>query len=698
MQMTPLVYTNLGEEFQSYLTNDGYSNELKYLILGGDRMPKNIPQNSETQFYQAYGLTEMSVWQSLYRIRSKDGKHPIFDPERPNLISGTEILLDPLSNEIIIKSDKRKSFVMENGRISPCERISTGDIGLKDGFGRIYFGQRRENHIKINGKRTNLKEIRDEMERILPNNFFVVTVEKDLISLFIRTLSGNLPLDFSQLPSHLKPKNVVKLESFPLNLNGKIDRDALRKLIPTHQCQNLQDIWNEILFTLHDNDSGFLDLGGDSMKAVEMASKVEHFAGKNFSTLVNLMLNNGTFSQLRDLVFQSESGSKSPTDHSIKRSWDEVRVKRRKMTINCDIYGCRGQKSSNFPHFNAKLVENMSNEPVWSVDLEKCIDASPLITETTVYIGSHAGIFASIDIKSGSINWKVKFDNRIESSALLCNDKIIFGCYDGFLYALSKTDGRLEWKFGTEDIIKCSPVADYSSGFVYFGSYDHHLYCVQAEDGDLVWKLNPAAGSISASPVIAEDFLIVATLNGKVCCLDKHSADKIWSKSSEGPIFSTPGLLRPFGESSEMIVVADVKGTVACYKVSNGHKIWEKRCKSPIFTSVMIVDDEKVLFGDSSGRIFGLDAKNGNEIWKLQFDGKFVSAFWVLNRRLMLAVNTNSEAFILDIVEGRRVAIKRLALNGNAENFSSPVVIDHNLIYARRDNFIYCDTLRQFPI
>ena len=56
--------------------------KLKFVVLGGEKFPsmKDIRPSMErgTQFYNAYGVTEMSVWQSLVKVHSRcSGEVPI---------------------------------------------------------------------------------------------------------------------------------------------------------------------------------------------------------------------------------------------------------------------------------------------------------------------------------------------------------------------------------------------------------------------------------------------------------------------------------------------------------------------------------------------------------------------------------------------------------------------------------------------
>lgn len=63
----------------------------------------------------------------------------------------------------------------------------------------------------------------------------------------------------------------------------------------------------------------------------------------------------------------------------------------------------------------------------WKQWLVKCVDASPLVIETTqqkcVVIGSHSGHVTCMELYSGEFIWRTQLPDRVESSATLIRVK-----------------------------------------------------------------------------------------------------------------------------------------------------------------------------------------------------------------------------------------------------------------------------------
>lgn len=172
-----------------------------------------------------------------------------------------------------------------------------------DGF--MAFIGRVDNQVKIRGYRIELSEI----EEVIKQTDFVKDVivhvnesipeMKELIAYIIcRETSTHLSDDQKntikdtiqkRLPDYMMPKAFVGLETFPLNVNGKIDRNNLpdpravdflnpvEYIGPRNTTETkLVEIWAELLSTgpigIKDN---FFDLGGNSLMIVTMMSRIQ---------------------------------------------------------------------------------------------------------------------------------------------------------------------------------------------------------------------------------------------------------------------------------------------------------------------------------------------------------------------------------------------------------------------------------------
>ncbi len=208
-----------------------------------------------------------------------------------NLAIGYLNLTDETNNKFI-----RSPFIQD-------ERLyKTGDYGYWRDNGTIVFSGRKDDQIKINGYRIELKEI----ERILlthPNvndaiaNVFILQNEKRICA-YVTLVSSEDNLDLRRyllkyLPQYMIPTHFIKLDSIPLTSNGKIDKKSLPNplskeflnrtpyVAPTNELEeSLVEIWKNALGVdkVGVNDVIF-ELGGNSLVVVGIVNQIKQKLG-----------------------------------------------------------------------------------------------------------------------------------------------------------------------------------------------------------------------------------------------------------------------------------------------------------------------------------------------------------------------------------------------------------------------------------
>lgn len=116
----------------------------------------------------------------------------------------------------------------------------TGDLCYIDEDGDFMFSGRVDNQIKIQGFRVELSEIEHHAREFTKITAIAAVAKENLngntqIFLFIEKYTGVIAaLEAylkTKLPVYMIPAEIRIINSFPLNVNGKIDRKELKKLI-----------------------------------------------------------------------------------------------------------------------------------------------------------------------------------------------------------------------------------------------------------------------------------------------------------------------------------------------------------------------------------------------------------------------------------------------------------------------------------
>lgn len=139
--------------------------------------------------------------------------------------TGTQVISAYLNN-----SNEDRFFVHQQKRY-----YKTGDVVSMNAFGNFVFHGRTDSQVKINGYRIELAEIENAVSGIV--NATCVAVCKvgvnniNQILVFIETKEMNemrlKEMLFDVLPEQMIPHQCIAVEKFPLNTNGKVDKQHL---------------------------------------------------------------------------------------------------------------------------------------------------------------------------------------------------------------------------------------------------------------------------------------------------------------------------------------------------------------------------------------------------------------------------------------------------------------------------------------
>ncbi len=219
---------------------------LKYVFFVGEVFPPKylnmwIKELPNIRYFNTYGSTEVSGISLYYEINKEiiEESIPTGKPIHNNAVylDNGEIIID--SDQVAkgyLNEDKNHSFIDENNH----HILHTGDYAKYDEDGNIIFVSRKDFQIKHLGYRIELQEI----EAVI-NSFDYIDMccvifnqEKDLLYAFV---SLNQEIDSpvkkilndskEKLQFYMVPNKVIVVEQMPLNSNGKIDRQLLKRKV-----------------------------------------------------------------------------------------------------------------------------------------------------------------------------------------------------------------------------------------------------------------------------------------------------------------------------------------------------------------------------------------------------------------------------------------------------------------------------------
>ena len=323
---------------------------LRYFGVGGDVLHVRPSPGLPFAVLNAYGPTENTVdaiW-AIVHPGPASGRPPIGRPitnvtahildEQRRLVAPGEVGELYLGGEQVARgylNDPQRTrecfipdpFIATSGRL-----YRTGDLVRWNDDGELEFLGRIDLQVQIGGCRVELEEVESTLSRhpdvveacCSPIKDGVVT--RSLIAyVATATPSANLAgilRDFlrAELPAYMIPSKFIFLTKLPHTYAGKVDRAALaarppgppspRRLSTTRSFDNkLHTLWRDLLPSAGDDetDKSFWDLGGDSLKLIQLSLGVEEMIGRHLS--LPAFLRDPTLHGLRNAVQEELANS-----------------------------------------------------------------------------------------------------------------------------------------------------------------------------------------------------------------------------------------------------------------------------------------------------------------------------------------------------------------------------------------------------
>ena len=290
---------------------------LRVLMTGGEKLGE-VSEVGEYRLVDSYGPTEACVSATAMDFRKKIDPcsvGPVLDHVRAYVLDsekrrvpigavGELFLSGPqLADGYLNREEETARAFLPN----PFEQeedynrmYATGDVARMLPDGTYDIVGRRDGQVKIRGNRIELMEVEAMIRKM--DHIKDVTVQvkqtsgqnKELVAYVVsddldqETLEKVIPEYLSgRGPAYMVPSFVIKMDSIPLNVNGKVDRRALPEVDPgankaeyaapktkleTRIVQGFEQVFEQEGLGVNDD---FIRLGGDSLTAVKLISILE---------------------------------------------------------------------------------------------------------------------------------------------------------------------------------------------------------------------------------------------------------------------------------------------------------------------------------------------------------------------------------------------------------------------------------------
>lgn len=304
--------------------------------------------------------------------------------------------------------------------------------------------------------------------------------------------------------------------------------------------------------------------------------------------------------------------------------------------------------------------------------------------------------------------WKFKTGGKVISSPVLYNSTIFIGSDDHSVYALSSKDGHVIWKFATGGRVSSS--AAVASDIVYINSFDGFLYALNARDGSLLWKFDMGGDKVFSatnlhgiptqgktvddpwdmylsSPTVNHGKVLAASGNGNCVAIDAKSGKLVWKFQTGGVIHASPAV------SGDSVYIASWDSYIYALNGDNGKEYWRFKTGTDSvyhnqvgFQSSPVIDGKTLYIGCRDAHLYAINRFSGKQVWSYSTNGSWIiSSPAVYNGNVYFGTSDTYRIIALKASTGGMVFDKKV----KSYVFSSPSLTKDKLYVGGFSGFLY---------
>ena len=215
-----------------------------------------------------------------------------------------------------------------------------------------------------------------------------------------------------------------------------------------------------------------------------------------------------------------------------------------------------------------------TKEAVKVIELGGRLWAQPVTDGQHIFITSLDHSVIAVDVETYEVLWHEDVDGAIPGSAVIGADGMLYvGSLASQLEKFDPATGKHQPVFNAKTWLWGTPVSEGDS--LYFGDLEGNFYSFNTSSGELNWAPVKPDGSITGSPLLLQDYILIATETGvtsdsagTVFALDR-GGKILWSEEVGGKLYTSPVA------AGDLILVAPLGADFYLAALDpNGRQVW----------------------------------------------------------------------------------------------------------------------------
>jgi outer membrane protein assembly factor BamB len=314
------------------------------------------------------------------------------------------------------------------------------------------------------------------------------------------------------------------------------------------------------------------------------------------------------------------------------------------------LAACSGDTDNSEPPAALTSIEkSLSLNINWTFDTRASSNSAayrlqPLISGDRVYSIDTRGLVRGIELTRGRKIWRYQSELEPITGVGGTPQLLIVTSRDGEVAAYREIEDDLEplWSTNLGSEIRATPVI--ADEQVIVRSVDGRLRSLSAIDGSQQWQITGRVPALSltgnSKPLVAGEMVFAGFDDGKLIAYDRKSGKTLWETTISLPSGRTEverliDLDGHFVLRDGVIYVVSFQGHLAAVQAVNGDILWSRKFSS--FQAIAIDEDALYLSSDDSD-LWSIDRRTGSAFWKQDvLHARKITAPSIIDDKLVVA-------------------------------------------------------------
>ncbi len=200
---------------------------------------------------------------------------------------------------------------------------------------------------------------------------------------------------------------------------------------------------------------------------------------------------------------------------------------------------------------------SLNSDIIWQYPTESASACPPIVHQGHLCCVTHDGWVHCLDANSGKGRFKIELGTVAATPAAKAGI-LLLPERDGELHAFDLQARQVLWSYNLESSLWASPIT--WQHYVYAVSWSNELHCLSLRTGDDIWHF-ALPSHVTATPIIAAGLLYVVTEDGELLIFEAESGKLLWQKRLlHSAIQASPLML------DDRLIIAALDGSIQAYR------------------------------------------------------------------------------------------------------------------------------------